>query len=294
MQYGISVPNFGPYHHPRALAGLAREAEDAGWDGFFVWDHIAWGDAPLGDPWIALAAIAMTTERLRIGPLITPLPRRRPQKAARETVSLDHLSGGRVVLGVGTGGHPDEWALLGDEADARTRGMMLDEALELLTLFWRGEPFTFEGAYYRAGGVAGPTKDQAQFLPRPVQQPRIPVWVGGKWPNRPPFRRAARWDGVVPMRVGVELGQTIAPEDVRELVRYTLDRREGAGPFDVVISGQTGGRDRAADAARVSLYEDAGATWWVETIDPWSRGWDGRGGWPLDAMRARVLAGPPI
>src|SRR5579884_2737980 len=148
MRFGLTLPNFGPYADARLLASLAREAEAAGWQGFFLWDHVLFGDQPVVDPWVALTAIALATERLWLGPLVTPLPRRRPVKLARETVSLDHLSGGRLVLGVGLGDGPWEWEQLGEPASLRARAALLDEGLELLTRLWSGEPVRHHGAAY--------------------------------------------------------------------------------------------------------------------------------------------------
>ncbi|MFN2108650.1 MAG: LLM class flavin-dependent oxidoreductase, partial [Anaerolineae bacterium] len=148
MQYGIYLPNFGPYGDARVLAGLARDAENAGWDGFFLWDHMAGHALPFVDPWVALTAVALNTQRLRIGTTVTPLPRRRPWKIARETVSLDHLSGGRLTLGVGIGLGQAEWNDLGEESDLKKRGKMLDEALDVLVGLWSGEPFSYAGQYY--------------------------------------------------------------------------------------------------------------------------------------------------
>src|SRR5947209_17503121 len=149
MRFGVTVPNFGPYFQPRTLAALAAEAEAAGWDGFFLWDHVLFGDMPAVDPWVALSAIALATERIRLGPLVTPLPRRRPVKLARETVSLDHLSGGRLILGAGNGVLSWELDDLDEEADLRTRAAMLDEALAVLTGLWSGRPFSHQGAHYK-------------------------------------------------------------------------------------------------------------------------------------------------
>src|SRR3981081_3223344 len=149
MRYGVTVPNFRDYFGGRLFAQTASEAEAAGWDGFFLWDHVQFIPTPTVDPWIALTAIALATERIRIGPLVTPLPRRRPVKLARETVSLDHLSNGRLVLGVGIGAGPWEWDYLGEETDLVTRGAMLDEGLDLLTRLWTGEPVLHDGRFYR-------------------------------------------------------------------------------------------------------------------------------------------------
>src|SRR5712692_419999 len=192
MQYGIHFHNFGAFSDPRVLADLAHEAEEAGWDGVFVADHLTVrtpaGPSPIADPWIALAAIAMATTRVRIGPMVAALPRRRPWQIASECATLDRLSNGRLILGVGSG-TALEWSFapFGEEMDARKRGAMLDEGLDILTLMWTGKPFHYAGNQYEVDGVT--------FLPRPVQSPRIPIWVAGAWPHRRPFRRAARWDG---------------------------------------------------------------------------------------------------
>jgi alkanesulfonate monooxygenase SsuD/methylene tetrahydromethanopterin reductase-like flavin-dependent oxidoreductase (luciferase family) len=198
MKYAINIINFGDCGDAATLAELARTAEDVGWDGFFVWDHIAWDGRimPMVDPWVALTAIATSTNRIRIGAMVTPLPRRRPWKFARETVSLDYLSAGRMIVGVGIGDALAEFKNLGEVADPKTRGAMLDEGLQVVNGLWSGKPFSFVGEHY--------TVKDAQFLPATLQQPRIPIWVGGKWPNRAPFRRAAQWDGVFPIFSGTD------------------------------------------------------------------------------------------
>ncbi len=292
MRYGVSLPNFGADLSARRLADLAREAEEAGWDGFFLWDHVlafAPGRVPVVDPWIALTAVAMSTERVRFGPLVTPLPRRRPTKLARETASLDQLSGGRLVLGVGIGALPYEWEYLGEEADVRVRGAMLDEGLAVLTGSWTGGPFAYRGAHYKVGGGPPDEDWRAVFFPPPVQRPRIPIWVAGTWPTKAPFRRAARWDGVCPTAAD----GAMTPRDVRDVVRYIAEHRTGDEPFDVVIAGETPGDDAAAGAAAVAAYEAAGTTWWIEGITPWRFGWTGDRPWPAEEMRARVRQGPP-
>ena len=296
MHYGVSVPNFGEGVDARAIAGLAREAEEAGWDGFFIWDHLlafSPGQMPVVDPWIALTAAALSTSRVRLGPMVTPLPRRRPTKLARESVSLDLLSGGRLVLGVGIGARPYEWDYLGEEPDMRVRGAMLDEGLEVLTGLWTGEPFGHRGEYYRVGGEPPEEEWRAIFYPPPLQKPRIPVWVAGTWPIKAPFRRAARWDGVWPIKVEGGQIHPMTPQEVLDMVRYVTEHRTATGFFEVIIPGETPGDDRAEGAGIVAAYEESGATWWIESIDPWRFGWTEGAPWPTREMRARVRQGPP-
>ena len=285
MQYGISVPIFGPYGDVRVLAGLARDTEESGWDGFFIWDHIATPSAiPVIDPWIALAVIATVTERIRIGALVTPLPRRRPWKVARETATLDRLSRGRLVVGVGLGFFlTEEFENLDEQTDLKVRAAMLDEGLEVLTGLWRGEPFTFNGAHYQI-------KDTL-FLPTPVQSPRIPIWVAATWPKKAPFYRAARWDGVVPMLQSGSSLDRMSPDQAREMLAIIRQQRQSDAPFDMVHAGITPDKDRTRDADYVGPYAEAGVTWWTEDINP--TGWGTDKNWPLEAMRQRILNGPP-
>jgi alkanesulfonate monooxygenase SsuD/methylene tetrahydromethanopterin reductase-like flavin-dependent oxidoreductase (luciferase family) len=288
VRYGVSMPNFGERLDARRVADWSQAAEAAGWDGFFLWDHLfAFAAGPMDavDPWIALAAAACATSRIRIGTLVTPLPRRRPVVVARQTATLDVLSGGRLVLGVGIGALPYEWDYCGEEPDQRARAAMLDEHLELLSRLWTGEPVSHEGAHYR---LAGP-EFAAVCYPPPVQRPRVPVWVGGVWPGRGPFLRAARWDGVFPMRVGQpwDVADTGA---VRDAVRAV---RTAPNPFELAVPGDTEPDDEARHD-RHSAHEAAGATWWIEGIHPWRYGWSGRAGepWPAPQMLERITAGP--
>jgi alkanesulfonate monooxygenase SsuD/methylene tetrahydromethanopterin reductase-like flavin-dependent oxidoreductase (luciferase family) len=279
LSYAVGLPNVREYADPRLLAEFAAEAEAAGWDGVFVWDHIAREEdpsVPATDPWIALAAMAVGTQRVRLGIMVTPLARRRPWKVAREAVALDVLSGGRFTLGVGLGGGAQaEFAAFGESPDPKVRAELLDEGLAILDGLWSGEPFTFEGAHHRVTG--------AHFTPRPVQEPRVPVWVAGRWPNRRPFRRAARWDGVFPVFEGVASGRMATPEQLAEVVGYTRGHRaDDAAAFDVALECISTGED---DAALAASYADAGLTWWVEALG-WFRG-------PLEAMRERIRRGPP-
>lgn len=286
MYYAVDVPVTGAYSDPRTLVALARDAEAAGWDGFFIWDDVSGGpDAPpMADPWITLAAIAASTERIRFGPMIAVLPRRRPWKVARETVSLDRLSDGRLILGVGIGGDPGEGQRLGEEPDPRVRAAMLDECLEMLTGLWSGEPFSHTGRHYRLRDT--------RFLPTPVQSPRIPIWVGGVWPNKPPFRRAARWDGVFPIGRDLSFTEMMSPAQVRDMVAYVLAHREEGRPLEVAHWGITSGNDPARDAATVAEYAESGVTWWLENVSPSVFGGKDEEPWPVEAMRERIRNGP--
>jgi alkanesulfonate monooxygenase SsuD/methylene tetrahydromethanopterin reductase-like flavin-dependent oxidoreductase (luciferase family) len=262
MHFGIATPNYGDCcGSSRNLAELAHEAEYAKWDGFFVFDHILYSNnepVPLVDPWIALAAIAMNTERMRIGPLVTPIARRRPWKLAREATSIDHLSNGRLTLGVGLGDPADvEFASFGEAYDDRIRAEKLDEALEVLVGLWHGEPFNYLGNHYQLRSV--------QFLPRPLQSPRIPVWVAGRWPTRRPFVRAARWEGVFPL--GLARGSRLNPTEIRSVTSFIKSHRADSSPYDVVVT--SGASGQVDDDKTLTAYADAGATWWLQDMRKW-------------------------
>jgi alkanesulfonate monooxygenase SsuD/methylene tetrahydromethanopterin reductase-like flavin-dependent oxidoreductase (luciferase family) len=281
MRYAVGIPNVGDYGEPRLLVELARDAESAGWDAVLLWDHVAYRRRgwPVADPTVTLTAIAAATSRVRIGMLAAAIPRRRPWKLARETATLDVLSGGRLILGAGLGSQAvEEYGAFGEDGDAHARAARLDEGLAILTGLWTGAPSSHDGRAYRVA--------ETVFLPRPDQVPRIPVWIAGRWPNRPPFRRAAHWDGVVPTHAGVDHAGTMTPAQLDEIVRYTLAHRPaGLGQLEVVAEGHTGGRDRTADHDRVAALQAAGLTWWVEKLG-WFHG-------PVEVARARVRAGPP-
>lgn len=275
MRFALNVPNFGQYGDARLLAGLAREAEESGWDGFFVWDHIAWeGEENYADPWISLSAIAVETSSIRIGPMVNPLPRRRPWKVAHEATTLDRLSGGRLILGAGLGGREREFGFFGEEEDAKRRAEMLDEGLEILSKMWSAESFTHRGAHYEI--------TEARLTPPPVQRPRIPIWIAGMWPRKRPFLRALRWDGYAPERAD---GAPLTPEDVREMSRSASDQRGSDKPFDIRISGTTRGESPDDARRKVARLAEAGATWWDENLP--------RSGVSLEEARERVRLGPP-
>lgn len=292
MKYAIYLPTFDPFGSARVIADLARDAEQAGWDGVFVWDDVAGTEKDLADPWIALSAAAVVTQRVRLGALITPLARRRPWKYARETATLDHLSGGRLVVGVGAGGGQEQFGSLGDEPDQRVRGDMLDEGLAVVTGLWSGEPFQYDGKYYHL--------KPAVFRPTPFQQPRIPIWVAGVWPRkRPiapprPMARMARWDGMFPLFWGID-DPAEQQAHLREMVAQVQELRQQQLPdtaqrsFDVVVVGETSHGQPAQTETHIAGFAAAGATWWLESLAP-ERG--GGPAWSLSRLRERVLAGP--
>jgi alkanesulfonate monooxygenase SsuD/methylene tetrahydromethanopterin reductase-like flavin-dependent oxidoreductase (luciferase family) len=271
MRFAIGVPNVGPFADPHLLCALGEEAEAHGWDGFFLWDHLFYRHGwPVTDPWIALAAVAARTRRIRLALLVAALPRQHPGEVAKRSVSLDHLSGGRLTLGAGLGSLPVEYEAFGQSADAVERGERLDEHLDVVHALWSGAPVRSVGRHHRV--------DAPAMGPRPLQEPRIPVWVGGRWPHPRPFRRAARWDGVVPTHVDFGKGETMPPDEVSAMLRFVAAHRDRPGHFDVALEGSTPGAD-------VRAYADAGVTWWIEALG-WWRG-------TLDDARRRVRAGAP-
>jgi hypothetical protein len=267
LQFGLDFPN---ELDARTLVDLGVEAENAGWDGVFLWDTLLGTDA-----WVVLSAVAARTSRVRLGPMVAPLPRRQPWKLANETIALDQLSNGRLILPVGLGvADHERWNRLGmdKEMDQRVRAKLLDEGLDVLTRLWSGQTVNYRGEHLRIEDV--------QLAQRPVQSPRIPIWVPGQWPNPPKtqLRRMPRWDGVL---VGTNV-------DVRELRTYLAGQRDSAAPFDVVVEAGTPGDDPARATAIVQPLAEAGVTWWIESI------WDApreRGG--TEGMRTRIRQGPP-
>jgi alkanesulfonate monooxygenase SsuD/methylene tetrahydromethanopterin reductase-like flavin-dependent oxidoreductase (luciferase family) len=263
MKHALFLPPFGELSDPRLLMEIATGAEESGWDGLFLWDHIL---RPPGEPqeiadvWIALAAIATSTRSIRIGPMVTPTTRRRPQKLAREAITLDWLSDGRLTMGLGLGVDASgELSKFGEIVDPLQRGDSLDEAAALLELLWSGQEVDHRGTSYQATGV--------RLLPHPRQTPRIPMWFAARGDAVRPVRRAARYDGLFAIEIGIDgLGR---------MIRIVDRERGNHDGFDIAVI-----LDAGADPAE---WEAAGATWAMRALNP---------GEPLDALRAWVQQGP--
>ena len=274
LRRGLSVPCFA--EDPADLVELGVGAERAGLDGYFLWDHLVHADSgdglpPIVDPWQVLAVVAARTSRIKLGTMITPVARRRPWKLAKEVTTLDLLSGGRVILGVGLGAPAGEFGLFGEPTDTRYRAELLDEGLAVLAGLCSGQHFSHAGKHFTVGPV--------RFSPSPVQQPRVPIWVGGVFPSdgplaraarrvagmppvRGPVARAARWDGFVPIHPGQPgerptTGEIAAVRDRIAGLRGTIE------DFDIAIWGEL---DSAGQVAGLLPgYRAAGATWWIES-----------------------------
>ena len=265
----IAVPNFG--EEPAGLIELGVAAEEAGFDGFFLWDHIVFSNRddgpPVIDPWLVLAVVAARTSRIRLGTMITPVPRRRPWQLARQTASLDRLSGGRLILGVGIGSPAyGDFGIFHEPSGDRARADMLDEGLSVLDGLWSGERFSYAGQHF--------TVDPVRFTPVPVQRPRVPVWVGGVLPATRPIARAARWDGVVPIRFARRSLIRPSVADIADVRERVTAARGSADGYDVVVWAEVAARP-ADVPALAAPYQAAGATWWIETAKPEPDWWEG-------------------
>jgi len=284
MYHGANLPIVGEFANPTLLAELAVEAEHAGWDGVFVWDTLLFNVEtmpPVIDPWAMLAVIATSTTRVKIGPMIAQLARRRPWEVARQVVTLDHLSHGRFILGAGLGYASEaDFGHFGLPSDARARADLLDESLDVIAGLCSGEPFEYRGRHY--------TIKQTLFRPPPVQN-HIPVWIGGYWPHKRPMRRAARWHGAFPAPQVVPTAGGFAalpfpPEEVARVRSYIEQHRSSQEPFDLVISHALPPNDPAAAAEEARRYEQAGVTWIVRDWLPWET--------EPDELRAQLRRGP--
>lgn len=270
IKYGVYIANFGKGWTADDFVKLAKEAEKAGWDGFFLWDHLYPADMPEAnamDPFVVLAAIASQTKKIRIGTTVTPLSRRSPWQVARETATLDHLSNGRFILGVGLGGDPvNEFAAFGMESNDKIRAEMLDESLDIIQGLWSGEKFAYKGKHYQI--------KETQFLPATIQKPTIPIWVGGNWPNKPPFKRAARYQGVFPLLKGSSDGLETShyPEILAYIKKYQQQQNKS---YDVVFMTNFfyWTKENKFDEM-ISDYSSIGVNWFVHCFHPWEGDFD--------------------
>lgn len=259
------------YGDPRRLVELAQEAEAAGYDGFFIWDHLALdplGMVDVADSTVALAAIAQATSKLIIGPMVMPLARRRPWKVAKEIASLDRLSGGRAVYGFGLGFPADvEFAAFGEDASPKGCAERLDEGLEILDRLLTEESVNHTGTHYQVKNTT--------FAPRGLQSPRPPIWIGASLPATAGLRRGARWDGSFPVKLPVFSEDEpatrhdwwLSPEEFRGAADSIKELRGSLSDFALVATGSTEHDDEEKAAAKLADYAAAGATWWLEWID---------------------------
>src|SRR5712691_6419591 len=275
MQYGFIIPR----GDVETILEMTIEAEEAGWDGVFYWDGIYIESAgPMYDPWVILGAMALQTKRVRLGAVLTPLSRRRPWKLARETVTLDHLSNGRLIVPVGLGALDDGgFAKVGEATDRKIRAQLLDEGLEILTGLWSGQPFSFHGEHYHV--------QEMTFLPPPLQSPRIPIWVVGAWPRIKSMQRVLHYDGLLPAKLNADGSfAEVTPADIQAMKAYVTEHRAQSTPFDIVYEGETPGDNHAQASDIVRPYAEAGITWWLEAR--WSASGE-------DEVRSRIKQGPP-
>jgi hypothetical protein len=272
MKYGVALP----YIEARKTAEFARMAEENGWDGLFVGDAI-W----CVDPMVALAAATMCTSRIRLGTMVIPMPLRRPWKVASEAAAIDNLSGGRMILGMGTGAVFMGWQGFPDEVtETRARAEMLDEGIDIITLLFQGKQFDYEGKHYH---IRLTQVDEVYYPPAPVQKPRIPVWVVGVWPRMKSMRRILKCDGLLPQKMNAD-GQfvQVSPADIREMKDYIDSNRTLTTPFDIVVEGKTGDLDHAQIEAKLVPWKEAGATWWIEGM------WEDS----VEQVQRRIQQGP--
>lgn len=274
MKFGFVFPG----SEPAAIVEAAVAAEDAGWDGFFVWEA-AWAT----DPWVMLGAIAARTERIRIGTMLTPVPIRRPWKLAAETSTVDRLSAGRLILAVGLGAADLGYGALRLPTDRRLRAELLDEGLAIMTGLWAGQPFTFSGSHYEIEEIPPPVA-----APAPVQRregvPRIPIWVVGAWKRPKSLQRVLAHDGLIPYVASPGRGFVPTVEAPLGEMRAWLDENAPEGRLiDLVVDGTTPGDDLDAQRALLAPLAAAGASWWIESL------WDGG----EQAVATRLAQGPP-
>jgi len=274
MKYGIALP----YTTPRTVAKLAKLAEENGWDGVFLGDAI-WCE----DPMIGLAAAAMTTSKIRLGTMITPVPLRKPWKLASESIALDQLSNGRLTLGLGAGAVWMGWHAFPDEVtDVKSRAEMLDETIDILTLFDQRKQFDYDGKHYH---LKLTLLDEMYYPPRPIQKPRIPLWCVGLWPVEKSMQRTLKCDGViVEKRSRDNKPEDVTSADICEIKSFVDANRSTSMPFDIVLNGSTTDLHQTQLQDKFQQLSEAGVTWWIEGL------------WEAAEEKAteRIQQGPPL
>lgn len=256
MKMGVVVP----LKDAKRAAAWAVDAEQAGWDGFFIGEAI-WSI----DAWLTLAAAAVQTQRIRLGTMVTPMPLQTPWKLAAESATLDHLSDGRAILSLGMGAVWMGWQGFPDvPADIHTRAELMDEGIDLLNAFYRAKQFDYNGKHHH---LKLTQVDEMHYPPPPVQQPRLPIWVVGVWPRMKSMQRVLKCDGLIPHLMSDE-GKfvDVTPAALSEMKRYIDANRAAATPFNYIIEGSTHEMDAAHTRDKLAMWQDAGATWWAETL----------------------------
>ncbi len=278
IKYGISLIHFNELSDPETVIELAIEAEKAGWDGIFLPDHLLYDKQqiyPVTETWILLSAIAAKTNRIKIGTGVAALPRYNPWWFAKMSATLDVLSKGRLILGLGLGGPEAEFESFGEEYNLRILAQKMDESLAIIEGLWTGEPFSFSGKHY--------TVKEAAFLPKPTQSPRIPMVFGGMWPTKKPFIRGARYDGIMPIHKNFP--QDLTVDELRQIISIVEENRETDDSFEIMIFG-TGFFNPEKRIEQIEQYIDAGITWWLEHVNTLMQP-------SVDAMKEWVKLGPP-
>lgn len=271
LRFGVYLPPFGPFGDPAVLTDLAVRAEASGWDGLFLWDHLVREDLPIVDSWTTLSAVAQATRSLLLGPMVTPLARRRPWVVARQASTVSRLSGGRLILGTGLGSDESgDFSRFGEPADLRTRAALYDEGLEVVKAVWSGRPIQHDGQHYRV--------DLPEGTPDPYS---IPVWVASSTGHPAVIRRAAGCDGLFPNPED----HTPTPDDIVG-TRAALQRAglPADRPFDIAVAGNASPAWDEPIKVDVAALAQAGMTWWMESLMHWD---------PLELSLRIVDAGPP-
>jgi len=276
MKYGFVFPRVDVFEAIK----FAKAAEKAGWDGFFVWEPTYGVDA-----WVTLAAIAVETEKIRLGTLLSPLSRMRPWKLASEAITLDILSNGRITISVGLGAIDTGFEELGEEIDLKTRAELLDESLDIIDGLWSRHMPNYKGKHYHIENLFESEFFKRHPPPKLIQNPRIPIWIVGAWPYEKSMKRAIKYEGIIPTIKNMQ-GQfeDITPEHIIEIKTYIQENRSKKAPFDIIVEGKSPGDNSKKSMSIIKPLAEAGATWWIES--DWSKS-------NVEQLFKRVEQGPP-